>query len=213
MKLRDKLMIAGVAVFTALVIGLLTFVIVRHETGGTDEPGLLSVCWRSDGQADFNTSRCTSPEEITWPVTSIPLVVHSSSPEQQEQLSSVIADMNDQIGCEVMANDNLAESQYNILVMANVPMTAGSGDHPGGATSFRRDTLRRQRAFVDIFAAPHSGVGDKVLMHELGHALGLAHDSWHGSIMRPSQSGQVEIVRISDNDRRLLRELYCTPPG
>lgn len=53
-----------------------------------------------------------------------------------------------------------------------------------------------------------------VLHHELGHCLGLAHDDYEQSIMRPVQSPTPDRTIppwISDWDRDLLRRIYRNP--
>lgn len=49
------------------------------------------------------------------------------------------------------------------------------------------------------------------IQHELGHCLGLDHDSWEGSIMRPVQSetpmGELP-PWISDTDRKAIRDRW-----
>lgn len=65
------------------------------------------------------------------------------------------------------------------------------------------------------FAATVNVIGEVeqlTVQHELGHCLGLAHDDFEMSIMRPVQSetpmGSLP-PWITDHDRALLREMYA----
>ncbi|MFA6049870.1 MAG: matrixin family metalloprotease [Candidatus Paceibacterota bacterium] len=205
---RNKIQIGVGIGLTVVVLGLLAWAIGTHVTGNSGEPGLMSVCWRANGQADFNTSVCSTPEEVRWDRSQVPLVVRGPD---HPQLHSAIQSANTQVGCEVLQwQESDGSSDFDILVSLDVPMTAGT-DHPGGATSFRRDASGRMKAYADVFAGGMDATMlVKVISHELGHALGLAHDDWSGSIMRPAQRSGLEFVRISDNDRRILHDLYCS---
>jgi predicted Zn-dependent protease len=48
------------------------------------------------------------------------------------------------------------------------------------------------------------------LEHEFGHVLGLGHDDFRTSVMFPEITNEsITIMRMTDNDRKLLRGLYC----
>lgn len=206
MKTSNILQVVGVSLFSLLIVGMLIWLIVTHEVrGGADESGFVSVCWQSSGMADFRTESCSQPQEITWENT--PLIVRDIS-ENSQFTEQAINFYNSEVGCSLFQLNNETDS-WNVLVSRNVPVTVGV-DHFGGATSFRRDTLRRQRAYVDIFSSPHNEtIMNRVYQHEFGHVLGLAHDEWNGSIMRRAQNGEIESVRLSDYDSMILRNRYC----
>lgn len=207
MNTRDKIQIGVSIALTVVVIGLLVFAIVQHETGNSGEPGLMSVCWQPDGQANVDLTVCSNPEEVRWQREDFPLRVRGP---QDQHLTNAILAVNSQIGCNLLEyQESDGSSNFDILVSLNVPMDSGS-DHPGGETRFRRDGFHRMKAYVNMFGNTHgSDVFAKSLLHELGHALGLGHDYWNGSIMREQQRSGLEFVRFSDNDRRLLQGLYC----
>lgn len=75
----------------------------------------------------------------------------------------------------------------------------------GGAAEFRDGYC--MAATTNVFGE----VQTLVVMHELGHCLGLAHDDFDPSIMRPVQRPTPDRTIppwISDHDRELLRGIY-----
>jgi len=49
-----------------------------------------------------------------------------------------------------------------------------------------------------------------IVAHELGHLLGLAHDTTQNrSIMHPQAASQIGYINVTDKDRAALGEMYC----
>lgn len=204
-----QLVVAGIITVLALV-GL-SYAIYMHETNQTDEPGFMQACFNQRGLAEFDLAVCEHGQhaigEVMWPTEEIPLTVRTSGEMPTTSLVYAIQQLNYQVGCDLFVISD--ESSANVIVFPNSPMQ--SGDHPGGSTIFRRED-GVQTAYIDIYGSSSgTNVLAKVYMHELGHVLGLEHDTWQGSIMRTQQNGSVELVRVTDHDRRILRERYCTP--
>jgi len=200
--------IAAIA-FIGLVYAIAT---AYYGSGPASEAGLSSVCWNASGVATYDVSTCTDPQELRWSRDSMPLSVRTTNGARESALQGAIDLINTQVGCQILVLDSGRQPEtdgFDVLVSFDVPMTSGQ-DHPGGSTQIRRDALSRQRVYIDVYAsALNADMLHKVLVHELGHGLGLAHDDWEGSIMRPVQLQEVEFVRLSDADQRLLAELYC----
>lgn len=97
----------------------------------------------------------------------------------------------------------------DIVVEFRVPVGADGCKDAGGDFSFKPQL---KDATILVCNTGTSEVTQLVLQHELGHALGLAHDPGdETSIMRPVQTetpmGEFP-ARIDDHDRALLRRLY-----
>lgn len=201
MDTKTKVMIGiGVALTVVAIVGVI-FGVTTHE-----EPGLMSVCWQLDGLASYDPSGCTSPDELRWAASEIPLSV--STPGDPGDITETIDLVNSQVGCTILVLDQ-SNTDPDILVLLNEPALVGSDD-AGGATS-HHTTGTRMTSTVRTFMVTDPYMRMRVLTHEFGHALGLDHDSFESSIMFPTQpeSEDMDFVMFSDSDRSLLNELYC----
>lgn len=82
--------------------------------------------------------------------------------------------------------------------------------NPGVTMLYRNAAGRLARAdmFIDVQPAPwHIGTPDRVLYatiaHELGHAIGLAHDGSLGALMHPAPL----VTRVTEEDQARLAAL------
>lgn len=210
----------GIATGVGLAaIGTLIYILASGEGSGRDTSGLMSVCWQSNGLANFNPTSCRNPSHIEWPGRV--RIQENQSPEETQMIREVAHQLNSEIGCDILEVVPSAWDQpYDVVVLFNVPQEAGDRDL-GGATSFSRLGLDSQgeqpsqRAYVGVFASGFSqGLLRLILKHELGHVLGLDHDTLSNSIMRPAQprSGPGDSlgfasdqVGLTPEDRELLR--------
>ena len=66
-----------------------------------------------------------------------------------------------------------------------------------------------QRIFIDYDSFSSIKNIKVVLVHELGHALGLRHEPQvHDSVMRPVYSGWSDDIVLGDDDIAAIRRLY-----
>jgi hypothetical protein len=194
----------------AFVAFLTVFSGCASHVPGANDNGLMSFCWRRDGRSDFRPNVCAAPRTFHWSEAEIPLTVHVASSDMI--LSEAIAQINNDVGCEVLVLEVGADSRYSadVMVILDEPFTVGE-DRGIAATTFHRDAMGRVHAFVTLYALGlNSTLRFRALYHEFGHVLGLAHDTWHGSIMRPNQDDSLTgVVGFTDEDSSLLNSLYC----
>ena len=196
MRLANKITIGA-----ALGVLLLAIIGIVYSASTHTEPGLMRACWHSGTDIDYH---CAAGDELTWDRRLIPLsvVTDGALPETQTAIDLV----NSQVGCDLLeyAGDN--DPLPDVSITAESSMSYGTTR--SGSTWHVRDA-RGMRARIDLY-----NTGDltlRVIVHELGHALGLDHDTFTGSIMYPRQTDTrgMQFIRISDADRQTLRELYC----
>lgn len=170
------------------------------------EAGLMKVCWESH-QARYAGCQGAT-EDLVWPqrfpLTYAVLLVHGTDAQAaHSDIDSAARDWNHQIGFEAFVHtENLPSADVFILYGTYIDpkaREAGSAKHARGG--------RGTHAFVEVMTPATRHLGYLVTFHELGHALGLAHDDY------PDSSMYAEIVgdgatRVSDADRELLRSLY-----
>lgn len=209
LSLASKIQILLTILLTLTSTSLLVWALVFQKD---DEPGLMSVCWDSSGTAVFNPTMCKEIEFLTWDRGDIPLSVNA---DDDAEINAAVADaisaVNNQFGCRLLRQTTSYSENFDIAINANVPMSVGL-EEPGGSTSFRRSLSGKFRAFISVYASSLSPeLLGKILVHELGHALGLAHDPDlpTTSIMRPMQEPGLEVIGFTRNDKKLIRSLYC----
>jgi len=147
-----------------------------------------------------------------WSRSDFPLQVCSKSyvPAGTEDAASTVADAltttNGRLG--FVALEKSTSDRCDIDITIGVPTEAGFTE-PGGNARIANRHVRIETANV------HGEVLGLVLQHELGHALGLAHDSYEESIMRKVQTETAPRTFpawISDSDRDLLQDTFGPGP-
>ena len=198
MSTSTKVMLAIVAAVTVLSIIGVIFGVMTHT-----EPGLMKVCWSDTDTAVYD---CDGGDDLTWSRRSIPFSVETDGYVGEVQTSIDL--INTQVGCDLLKYHETLESQPADISIASDGVMS-RWDKRGGITWHLRDG-NRLRARIELYAA--GSMAQRIIVHELGHALGLAHDPFMASIMYKTQrdsSGRLENVRFTDSDRSLLHSLYC----
>ena len=186
--MNKKLTLIGFAVFTALTITLLVVFIVGHE-----EPTFIvdAPQWQHD---DFPL-----PVEVR-------AYVPGGQVDALRAAVSAIVLTNTRLGFGAF---RLTDGEPKVTITIGVPVEAGAD--AGGHSRIHHTGGRAEVCEVETANTGTLEVLGLTLRHELGHCLGLAHDDYGQSIMRPEQSPvpNREIGPwLSDDDRAAVRARY-----
>lgn len=157
-------------------------------------------------------------EANRWDHTPLTVSCSGYVPEEDESCSiarSALRAVNARLGFDMLewtGVDYTTDTDIHVVMRAPVEVGGDSRDEPGGHFELRG----RAGVYEEckLWTMNVSGQGDiewLTIYHELGHCMGLAHDDYELSIMRPEQretpSGVIP-PWISDFDKSLLRERY-----
>lgn len=197
--MKEQAVIVGVAIALAVGVGaLIVYGIATHS-----EPGLHPDLPRWErSQFPLRILGSTYSAEGARPMRHRGLVV-----------DSVMRDVNAQLGFEAFtwADDGM---NYQVEIVLGVPRDATWADAGGDAIVVSRQG-RAERCHVRTSNTGTDAMLGLVLAHELGHCLGLDHDDYDASIMRPVQRQVVDLAalpRFSDFDTGLIRSRYGPRP-
>lgn len=187
--MKRKLVVAGVAALAVLVVLLMVAGISGHR-----EPSFIDHVprWQREIPLKVSVSEHGGGDLL---------------PRDGALVQQAVSEWNARVGLELFV---LSTVDADIRVVMHAP--AGDGWEPGGHSEL---VVRGGRAVgCDVRVSNVDGDGDVPLLvieHELGHCLGLAHDDFDSSLMRPVQSptphGQFP-PRITDADRSAIRERF-----
>lgn len=192
---------AGVIAAVFVAAGVLVAVgVATHE-----EPGLIEGVpqWdRDDFPLDWSVGRYTAEG------------TREAVGADRDAAEEAVSRVNARLGFAVLVP--VREGHHSrVNIDLGVPSEPGWMD-PGGDSRLRNETMvGRPRLVCDVRTSNTGGAADLtvlVLYHEIGHCLGLAHDDYELSIMRPTQRPTPDRVIppwFSDSDRALLRGLYA----
>jgi hypothetical protein len=234
-KKKNILAVVLVAVLVIVAIFGIGWGFMHHS-----EETLLKVCWNDSqaeyvGETEVKSIDCLGQtEELIYPGQQIPLTVTTISysnslltPDARDSkvIASAVDTINSQFGFELMKmayrSDAINEDgliKASVIVHTQVAYTPGSralsSKVPGWAVHSRRADGSIQ---CDVYI--RGGLSERymyrVAVHELGHAIGFAHDDFKGSVMYPLTADDTESEhmlpsRFTDADRSRGSDLYLT---
>lgn len=150
---------------------------------------------------------------MTWYTTNFPLHVvmdESLTPMQVEAVRLAVRRWNVAVGARVFRDPVVVSWTHEALnghLAGYVGVTSRHipGGHLGQAhwTVYRHTPDRMRHVLVVLNPDLSQAVTHNVVVHELGHALGLAHDEDPSSVMYVQSSDKARI--ISDEDLEYVR--------
>ena len=191
MKTRNIIMIVVVSLIFLVAGGLSIYAAVMHETTlGSEE----HFSHNENGFVDSS---------LRWADTPIPVSCREIREGGCSELRDAVATWNRQIGHDLfeMRDDAV------IRVTVGVAYDAQEWDSPGGQFRLHRQGSTFTSCDIETSNTGQTAVLSRVLMHELGHCMGLEHDGWSGSVMFPVQSPNA-YPHVSDHDQTLIRNEY-----
>lgn len=166
------------------------------------------------------TTESNAPVPLHWNVSRFPIEVRTAPdfPEDGGKvLDALTADLNKRIGVRVFSRSTAASvaQQVRVEVCDLHPVDGSIYVYRAQFWNGRErtaDTVNYYESDGEITAArvrlpeePDDDFGAPILLHELGHVMGLDHDDQGPSIMSPTAGdGQ----RLTDHDLALLRAVY-----
>lgn len=173
----------------AFVFGLGLYVGCAHAPAPIDR-GLLQTSGDESAAVD-----------LSWPIASLPvpvLVSPDASPETFAAVDRLTKEINDEIGTVVfdrpISAGEYVQTRIEVAEMDPlVPMVYvyqmqfwnGRGKTADTQTNFNDETGAINSSIIRLPVPPSGHVSDEMITHELGHALGLAHDDQGDSVMSP----------------------------
>lgn len=201
-------------IFALLAVGAIALVIYGNTTHS--EPDLMPVCWE-DGHACYAGCTCPEPEPLVWQ-QGLPLTVVTIDndgqviPRTPGPVLTAIADINAQLGSEVLVITYERDADIEVIFRAAYVIDESMIDGAQGYCKHQNNG-ERLHAIVGVRPAGDTRHEYRVTFHELGHALGLAHDDFESSIMYEHvwddrNDERMSFTRFTDWDRARFRATY-----
>ena len=184
---KNIAMLVAVAVIFVTALVLVIVGVATHE-----EPGLMNPSLR-------------------WSHMPLSIGCEGYVPSREDDCEvavRTVATINRRLGFTAFRFDD--SDRHDVTITIGVPAEQGWMD-PGGDAELSNVDGGYVECRVRTANTGTTEMLSLVLHHELGHCLGLDHDDYEQSIMRPIQTPTPDRTIppwISDYDRGLLRDLY-----
>ena len=213
MVLKDKILTSIICIVGAILLVAILFFAITHK-----EPSLMGACWTIYNDKErvtlYESNGVKDCPKITWDKNAIPLIVKGVAYHQDTKNETITAvetavrHTNQLLGFDGFSLTT--ETEADILITIGVPQD-GTFDGPGGHMYHEKNNSK-QKAFIEVYNVVEPILLNKVIVHELLHALGLSHDDWEGSVMYPSNDSKeltsFKQLWLSDQDKKVLQDLY-----
>lgn len=208
---------AAAIVITVLAVVLTVVGILTHSEAGlmtactVDSPRDGATVYDYDGECFEVSLEGRAPFIVTLPFAFDAGGRIPKTKDYREVLNATVSKINRRVRFELLrVGDPSRAHEADILYFPEERPDEGLRDANGSAQHLigGRGGVH---CFVHTFNVPDEELEELVLMHEIGHCLGLAHDDFDSSIMRVTQQstpmGQFP-PSVTDSDVELLRSVY-----
>ena len=188
------------AILLALAAGCSTYKDGDSEPAGESPRTLWQICWDADGDwllpSDLppHEPECTDPSVVKWPHGQVRVATLAEVPELEPHLSAAIAQWNAWLGWPMFVRTEIA---YDVAIVCMLPHILWAGM---ASLKIEADVM----VGAVFLYGYHPDEETKIILHELGHLLGLAHDVDPESLMH--QGGSASVPQRADIEA--LRDLY-----
>jgi predicted Zn-dependent protease len=186
--------------FTALIAALIAFAVLTHK-----EPGLMGACWDGDNVEKYEVDGAKECPPLVWNKKApLQVYAYTTNPHPAQQPAKAINEAASSFNRQVKFNAYKPgeRDDADVIVVIGVAHDAGWREARGRTRHEMQGG--KMIAWVETTNEGQIDALQNRLLHELGHAYGLAHDPYGASGMHIGASSGV----IVDEDGALLRRRY-----